>query len=515
LLDLNKKRSDGRFLLLKYTFLISSKYINMFRIKKLISLYPISFLLLLAFLLRIYNIQSPILGVHSWRQADTAAMARNFYTNGYNFLYPQVDWGGNLTGYCQTEFPIYSFFVAILYKFFGVHESIGRLISLIFSLVSIYFLYKFFLEVTKDKKLSFWSSFFYTIIPTNIYYSRTFQPESLVIMAAISGTYFFYKWIKNDNIKYFFLSSFLICLACLVKVVPAFYLALPLIYLAWQKFRFQIFSNLNLYLYVAIVIIPTTAWYFHSYQVSNQYGLSFGFGGERFGWNFQRLGIMWEQIIYFIAVRHLLILGFIAMVWGLFCKRVNKEEIIFDLLMASNIIYLLIFANLNSFHEYYQLPLLIPASLYIGKFFTRIINTRKIVNIGLVVFLFVGSLFYSLEYMAKENPDNSELFEIAQIIKASIPQNSLIVTTTGGDPTILYLSEKKGWIPSPNQIDQVYLTDRVKDGAKYLVGGYNFVQAYQLSMEEADKKKIKQVISQLDYKIVDIVDSQKFFLVKL
>jgi 4-amino-4-deoxy-L-arabinose transferase-like glycosyltransferase len=129
--------------------------------------------------------------VHSWRQADTAAMARNFYENGYNFLYPQIDWGGNLAGYCQTEFPIYSFLVAILYRFFGVHESIGRILSIVFSLIAICFFYKLCLEITCDKKLSFWSSFFYTIIPTNIYYSRTFQPESLVLMSAISGFYFF------------------------------------------------------------------------------------------------------------------------------------------------------------------------------------------------------------------------------------------------------------------------------------------------------------------------------------
>jgi 4-amino-4-deoxy-L-arabinose transferase-like glycosyltransferase len=492
--------------------LIVSKYINMLKIRKLISLHPIIFLLLLAFVLRIYNVQSPILGVHSWRQADTAAMARNFYENGYNFFYPQIDWGGNLLGYCQTEFPIYSFIIAILYKFFGVHESIGRFVSIAFSLISIYFLYKLFLEITKNNRLSFWSSFIYIVIPTNIYYSRTFQPESLVIMSAISGFYFFYKWIKNDNIKYFFLSSSLMCLACLVKVVPAFYLFLPLIYLAWQKFKYRMFSNFNLYLYAAIVIIPTTAWYLHSYQISLQYGLSFGFGAERFGWNLQRFGIMWEQIIYFIVVRHLLVLGFIAMVFGIFCRKENKEEIIFDLLFLSNIGYLLIFANLNSFHEYYQLPLLIPASLYIGKSLTRIVSARKIINFGLIIFLLSGSIFYSLEYMAKENSSNSELFELAQVINQTIPKNSLIIATTGGDPTILYLSEKKGWIPSPNEINQEYLADRIKDGAKYLVGGYNFVQAYQLSMKESDQKKIREIVSQRSNQIVN---NQKFFLVKL
>jgi 4-amino-4-deoxy-L-arabinose transferase-like glycosyltransferase len=484
----------------------------MIKVNKLVDSYPISFLLSLAFCLRIYNIQSPILGVHSWRQADTAAMARNFYENGYNFFYPQIDWGGNLGGYCQTEFPIYSFSVAILYKFFGVHESIGRLLSIIFSLIAIYFFYKLCLEITCDKKLAFWSSFFYTIIPTNIYYSRTFQPESLVLMSAISGTYFFYKWIKDDQKKHFFISSLLICLACLVKVVPALYLFLPLTYLVWQKFKYKMFSNLNLYLYASIIIVPTFAWYFHSYQVANEYGLTFGFGSERFGWNFQRLGIMFEQIIYFIAVRHLLVLGFIAMIFGIFCKRVKKEEIFFDFLFASNILYLLIFTNLNSFHEYYQLCFLIPASVYIGKVFTRVTYSRTVINIILIVFLLAGSLFYSLEYMAKENPNNSELFELAQLVKQNVPKSSLIVATTGNDPTILYLSDRKGWIPSPNSINQTYLSERAREGAKYLVGGYNFVQAYQLSMEEKDQKIIQEIVSQSSY---PILNSEKFFLIKL
>ncbi|MBC1240711.1 hypothetical protein, partial [Nostoc sp. 2RC] len=66
---------------------------------------PLLFLLTLAIAIRIYNINSPIIGIHSWRQSDTAAMARNFYENNFNLFYPQIDWGGNSPGYCETEFP--------------------------------------------------------------------------------------------------------------------------------------------------------------------------------------------------------------------------------------------------------------------------------------------------------------------------------------------------------------------------------------------------------------------------
>jgi 4-amino-4-deoxy-L-arabinose transferase-like glycosyltransferase len=392
------------------------------------------------------------------------------------------------------------------------HESIGRLLSIIFSLIAIYFFYKLCLEITCDKKIAFWSSFFYTIIPTNIYYSRTFQPESLVLMSAISGTYFFYKWIKDDQKKNFFISSLLICLACLVKVVPALYLFLPLTYLVWQKFKYKMFSNLNLYLYASIIIVPTFAWYFHSYQVANEYGLSFGFGVQKFALPFNRLGIIVEQFIYFITVRHLLVLGFIAMIFGIFCKRKTKEEIFFNVFFMSSIIYLVIIADIASLHEYYQLPLLIPASIYTAKAFISFRHKKKIVNIGLIFFLFTALIFYSLEYIDKENPNSSELFELAQIIKKRIPKDSLIIVTTGGDPTLLYLSHKKGWIVSPNIINQVYLSDRIKDGAKYLVGGYNFVQTYTTSMKDADKKKIQEIVAQSPSQILN---SNKFFLIKL
>ena len=81
-----------------------------------------------------------------------------------------------------------------------------------------------------------------------------------------------------------------------------------------------------------------------------------------------------------------------------------------------------------------------PEEPYIGKTFTRFTYSSIVINIILLIFLITGSIFYSMEYMTKENPINSELFELAQIIKQTTPRNSLIVATTGGDPTILYLS---------------------------------------------------------------------------
>ena len=48
--------------------------------------------------LRLVNLTAPVLGHHSWRQADTAAMARNFVEERFNILYPAIDWRGATRG---------------------------------------------------------------------------------------------------------------------------------------------------------------------------------------------------------------------------------------------------------------------------------------------------------------------------------------------------------------------------------------------------------------------------------
>ena len=60
----------------------------------------------LGVILRLIQLQAPILGIHSWRQADTAAMARHFALEGTPIWLPQIDWSGASPGYVECEFPL-------------------------------------------------------------------------------------------------------------------------------------------------------------------------------------------------------------------------------------------------------------------------------------------------------------------------------------------------------------------------------------------------------------------------
>ena len=55
-------------------------------------------ILLLGFGVRLYKITSPIADWHSWRQADTASVTRNFVKYGVDMLYPRYDDFSDVSG---------------------------------------------------------------------------------------------------------------------------------------------------------------------------------------------------------------------------------------------------------------------------------------------------------------------------------------------------------------------------------------------------------------------------------
>src|SRR4029450_12260491 len=91
--------------------------------------------------LRLFHVDAAFLDTHAWRQLDTAAMARNFYEDGFIPFDPQVDWGGR-HGYLEAECPLIPALIAFVYRIFGLHEIVGRLIIIAFSLGLVWATYR-------------------------------------------------------------------------------------------------------------------------------------------------------------------------------------------------------------------------------------------------------------------------------------------------------------------------------------------------------------------------------------
>src|SRR3989339_1778528 len=132
------------------------------------------------FLVRLYKIDSPIADWHSWRQADTAAVTRNFIKYGFNPLLPRYDdMSGaaerpvvNPLGFRFVEFPVYNIAVYPFYYFFGVDEKFHRLVSVLFSLGSIAFIFLIARQYA-GKAAGLLSAFTFAFLPFNVFFGRT------------------------------------------------------------------------------------------------------------------------------------------------------------------------------------------------------------------------------------------------------------------------------------------------------------------------------------------------------
>jgi len=115
----------------------------------------------------------PVLGVHSWRQADTAAMARHFSQNGTPIWLPQIDWGGASAGFVESEFPIYPFLVSRMYALTGVQEWLGRGLSVLCSGLTVWLIIRLGRRWF-NPTAGWWAGLAFAVAPLGVYFGRSF-----------------------------------------------------------------------------------------------------------------------------------------------------------------------------------------------------------------------------------------------------------------------------------------------------------------------------------------------------
>lgn len=438
-------------------------------------------ILLLTLITRLYHLTFPIIGWHSWRQSDTAAIARNFATENVNIFYPQIDYRGNTKGFVECEFQLYTFLIALAYKVFGIHEFLGRFLSIFCSVLTVLGIYSL-AKRTVNERVALWASFFYSILPLSIFYGRTFMPEQMMLMFSVWGIYFFSEWLERNATTYFIVSLACISLAALLKL-PALYLGLPLLFLSWNKYHAKLFAQPSLWIFAVLVFAFVAMWYYHAHMLKESTGLSFGIwevGVDKWGNVDLLLSFKFYNDVFFksIAERHFTYAAFVPFIAGLFIKRATSKELLYDYWLLAIIIYILIVARGNQVHEYYQLPFLLPAVVFLGKTFAHYIpqqnhtayqnrRVRTFYYACLVLTLILS--FLRIEVLFDGERRDLSLFKLADAVQQTTKPNDLIITVSQGNPVVLYNCERKGWICSPSDIDSLFLQKKKALGARYVV----------------------------------------------
>ncbi|MEY2525449.1 MAG: hypothetical protein QOE73_220, partial [Verrucomicrobiota bacterium] len=396
-----------------------------------------------AIVVRFIAINQPFVDQWSWRQSDVASIARNYSQHGFQFAYPQIDWAGDQPGYVGTEFPILPFTAAVCYKFVGVHEWVGRGQAVILFAASLPFFFLLVREVFGQDAAT-WATFFYSFAPLNIFAGREFMPDVPSLSLAIIGIQFFLRWLAHERSTSLFAAAVLISLSILIKL-PTAIIGAPLLYLAWQKFHWNLFRQKTLWLFAAVALVPSFVWYWHAHQVAVKFYPYHFFGAG--GIQIENLSWYWK-IAKQIPASTLTPLVFVLAIPGMFAaRRSNGLRItMFHAWLVAMVLFMIVVGYGNR-HQWYQLPLVPIAAAFAGMacaFLGSKLASRTL-RMALSILLVTGFGILSFVYARPfYRPAAAQLRHAGFELKRITTPNSLIVAADNGDPTIFYYAERRG-----------------------------------------------------------------------
>lgn len=426
--------------------------------KKIAVFISLGLLVVVGLMVRLYKIENPIADWHSWRQADTSAVTRNFVKHGINLMYPKYDdfsdvsgnglW--NPEGNRFVEFPIFNLLHYILFTIgpTATLEEYGRLTSSLAAITSGVLLF-FLIRRHHSESAGLMAAALYLFIPFNIFFTRVVLPDPLMVTLFLATLNLYDIYASKRSIVFFFLTAVFGAMAVLVKPIAIFFL-LPISLSMFVKYRLDILKRWDFYLLHGLFILPFTLWRVWSHRHPEGIpastwllnGNKIRFKPSFFQWIFgHRLGV--------------LILGKWG-IWPLLTGVIKSNWYILSL-AASSLLYVSVFATGNVQHDYYQIPIIpsVAALTSVGAIELWRSQVRTWLNRGLVVMCIGFMFFFSWqEIKGLYQVNNWSIVHAGQAADKLLPKDAKVIAPYMGDTAFLYQTNRPGF---------AFLYDPIKD----------------------------------------------------
>lgn len=456
--------------------------------------------------LRTYRLNAPLADWHSWRQADTASVAREYVKNGINLLQPKyLDLSSipsgldNPAGNRFVEFPMFNALHAYLTANFPQFSLVewGRILSIISSTFCILIIYLIMCQVSTPRA-ALVSAIAYATLPYNIFYGRVILPEPHLVFFSLLSLYAFLHFWDTGKMMSWFVCLASLSLAVLLKPT-ALIILIPMAFYALAEYK-HIYSRFIPSLFLLLALIP---YYFWRKYVS-QFPEGIPANSWLFNGNSIRFKGAWFRWLFGDRIARLILgyWGLLPFGMGLFSLgRIKKETAIVGGMLIGSLAYLVIIATGNVQHDYYQIQIIPAIAMTIGVGVDYILSLSKNLFSRLVasgMLLTVSLLSLALgwyDIRGYFNINNPAIVEAGIKIDSITPSDALIIAPYQGDTAFLFQTNRRGW-PIGGDIER-----KIKLGADYYVTTTRDKEYQQLKSEFS-------LIEETDtYSIIKLVES--------
>lgn len=452
----------------------------------------------------------PSIGYQNMKENEYISMAKNMIANK-DFISREVYFYNAFTGKKDfglfPQIPFVAYQIILGYKLFGENLWFGRLINIMFMLLSIITIFYLSGIFFKESAYGLIAALLLSIIPLGVYTSRNLQPESGAFFFMSLGNLLAIKFMQEFKRRYLFGLALCIFLAAGYKLtflfgfIPLFIIFPYRAYILAKNPR-QLAAEILLLIlpiasFAAYIIIVKQVSFFASWENRvNPLTIFTASYWDTYG------ATIWNYVknLNFTFIYFLLFTGGIIKSWLSYKKDASLLNRYLRAWSLIVIPYFMIFSDYLRQHNYYQMPFLGFACLAvvycISAISAYIANTihQKVKTAAIALIIFAISVLFSIPALAKGimMPFAYQFTyvgtdEVGKILKrlTTAEDRIFIYTFPQGYSPCVYAERKCGWCDS---LDEFKMNER-KFGIKYII---IFTLSYMQNMGNDIKKYISQ-----------------------
>jgi hypothetical protein len=444
----------------------------------------------------------PVLGApvggqhHMWRQADTAAVARNLAFESPDIFHPRMDMREDKTGITGMEFPVYQAVVAV---FMAVTRSdadfFGKLVALL-STVGCWLLLARLL--TRRLGLSPWAVHVACAsVPILLGYADKFMPESTALLLALITAERVESWWHSGQRRELVQGTVAMALACLARPYMVFFGLFILVGAVMALRRRE--KLLPLLVSGVVALVPFGLWYgLWCPHLVRAYGTDYFFTGSPVGENLAQLATrgfykeLGEVLTWFYVKKPLVLLAIIGLGAAPALVRASRSPwwtvvLLVGLPVVTLPLLLLVIGDHFQPHIYYFFGLVPSVVLWLALGLDVVLRHATPAFPVAAVFAVANALGTFPAHFSVHDVEWVRYRDVVAQVEKDVPPTDLVVVENLGHfPWHLHPIRRRGWVVDRVKMDDAtFMRDVANRGGRWVLWLDKDANLYRLSSMEA------------------------------
>jgi len=381
-------------------------------------------------LFRGLHLTPDLINKHSWGESQYAMWASSYVKEGLFYGMREYDCFKPFTNYV----PIASMLAAEVSDKFNTNLIFtGRVVSFLFSILSVIYFRKTAKIIFNDDFKALVSTVVFVVLPINMYYSQILYNDPIHLFFIIYLTYIIFSNRDHHVVKFYYSSIFVFTVAILLtKPTAAIIYGLPMLFLYYDDWRNTRFDKKEFICMTSAFVIALCFILFNRIIYADGFAvehdklitqIDFSEYGKYFtkAWNMLTLHF---QNYYYVYIAALPIAAFSSI----------KVRFFFFMSLGFFLFFIL-FVKGAIVHQYYALPFVLPFSVIVAyglfQYTGFFLKHRNLFAVVVVVLLIIfAPEKRTLNYMFK--PEYSrDLMHVVNVVKNTKGDKNIFISAFG------------------------------------------------------------------------------------